>query len=289
MKGFTLAEILIVIGILVILAALAVPAFNVFLKESDLNRSSEEIAGLLRLAQSRTISSEGGSQWGVYFTDSPDPDQYILFKGMSYALRDVSFDEVYSFSENIEISAIVFGGGQEVVFNRFTGSTNQPGSLSFSLKSDASKTRTVYVESSGLVEIISFLVPTDNDRIKDSRHVVFDYSRAIAVNTESLTLNFDDTFFETIPLADCFEDSQIYCEIEFDAGGEFQKIKIHTTRLNSPDSRFSIHRDMRQNSKSLKIGLDDAPDLEPGNLIEYSTDGLTTITTSGFAGPITWQ
>ncbi len=66
-----------------------------------------------------------------------------------------------------------------------------------------------------------------------------------------------------------------------------QKIKIHTHRLNNPDTLFSVHRDMRFNDEALEISISGDPS---GNLIEYSADGLTTTESSVFVNdPLQWQ
>lgn len=151
-NGFTLVELLVIIVIMVVLTAIAIPAFLSFQKELDLNNSAEELVNTLRLAQNKTISSEGASQWGVYFAITSTPHQYTLFKGSNYVSRDASFDVVHKLSISVEIYQIdLTGGGQEVVFNRITGETNQPGRIYLRLKSDFSKTRTIAIESSGQI------------------------------------------------------------------------------------------------------------------------------------------
>jgi len=291
-KSFTLVELLVIIGILVILTAVAVPAFRFFEKESDLNNSAEEIINNLRLAQNKTLASEKASQWGVYFSTSTDPHQYILFQGSNYQSRATSSDEVHKLTKRIEIYEINLAG-QEVVFNRITGTTPQSGQVSLRLKTDSTKTRTIYIENSGQVGLTATSVPSDG-RLKDSRHVHFDYSRQITTSTEILKLIFTYNASETtkdIIIAENLKDGQIYWEREVNVGGEIQKLKIHTHRLNDPvlGTQFCIHRDGRYNNKTLKIDIDDTPDPDPGILIEYSADGLITTKTSIYATDPQWQ
>ncbi|MDI6891342.1 MAG: hypothetical protein QMC83_10480, partial [Thermodesulfovibrionales bacterium] len=114
-RSFILIELLVIIGILLILVAIAIPNFRFFQKESDLANSAEEIINTLRLAQNKTLASEGASQWGVYFDNTTSPHQYTLFKGINYTSRDVNFDEVHKLPGSVEISEINLGGGSEVV------------------------------------------------------------------------------------------------------------------------------------------------------------------------------
>lgn len=288
-RNFTLIELLVVIGILFILTAIAVPTFRFFQKESDLNNSVELIINTLRLAQNKTIASEGASQWGVYFSTGTLPHQYTLFQGEEYISRTTSSDEVHKLPKNIEIYEISLAeGGAEIVFDRVLGTTLQFGNLSLRIKTDPTKTSTIYIENSGQIGITSPQTPSDEERIKDSRHVHFDYTRTIATSTENLILTFEGPVTETIIIADNMKNGQIYWEGEIEIGGEIQQLKIHTHRLNDfvLGTQFCIHRDRRYNNKILNIEL--SGDVS-GFLLNYSADGLTTSKTSIYASEPIWQ
>lgn len=281
-KGFTLVEALTIVGILIVLIAISIPAFRFFQRESDLNNSVEETLNTLRLAQNKTITSEGAAQYGVHF----EAGKYVLFKGATYN-SSASDNEIRNLPKSVEIYKVeLAGGGSEVVFARVTGTTNQFGRVYFQLKTDISKTKTIYIENSGQVGLTSPTVPSEANRIKDSRHTHFDYSRPISTPSESLTLNFEGGVTKTIIISENLRGGQIYWDGQIDVGGQIQKLKIHTRRLNNPDTQFCIHRDRRYNNKSLDITLSGDP---TGSLINYSTDGLTTTKTSIYATNPQWQ
>jgi prepilin-type N-terminal cleavage/methylation domain-containing protein len=282
--GFTLIESLVVIGVLTILVSMAVVAFYLFQKESDLNNSAEKIINIIRTAQNKTLASEGASQYGVYFEDTASPQQYTLFKGNSFAARNASFDQTHKLSESIEIYGINLSGGKEIVFERVTGATEQPGNVSLRLKTDLTKNKTIYIEELGQVGTTAPSVPVGG-RIIDSRHIHFDYSRIIDTNTEILNLVFI-TKTQQIPLAGNLKDGQIYWEGEILVDGENQKIKIHTHRLNNPDTQFCVHRDGRYNNKELTITLSGD---SSGYLLIYSADGLITSSQSMYVTNLNWQ
>lgn len=284
-KGFTLVELLVIVGILVILVTIALPTLRYFQKESDLANLAEEIINMLRLAQNKTLASEGASQWGVYFNNTTSPHQSTLFKGKDYVSREVSFDEIQTIPISIEISEINLAGGNEVVFDRVTGTTSQTGNISLRLKTDLTKTKTIYIENSGQVGETLPSVPP-NGRVKDSRHIHFDYSRAIETTTEKLILTFEGNIIKEIIITDNLKDGQIYWEGEVEVGGEIQKLKIQTHRLNNPDSQFSILRDRRYNNKASTLAISGDTS---GNLIEYSADGLVTTSSSIYVGDLQWQ
>jgi len=286
-KGQTLIELLVVIGIITIAIAVSVPAFRIFQWGSDVNNSAEEVINVLRQAQNKSTTSEQAGKWGVYFDTLTVPHQYILFKGNSYAGRETSYDKVYTLSVSAEFSLInLSGAGSEVVFEKITGNTANSGSITLGSKSDASKTAIIYVLSTGQLNLSSSspsITP-----IKDSRHVHVAYSRIIDTVNEKITLTFTDggTTTQDIIIADHLESGQFSWEGTIAAGGSGQKIKIHTHRLNNPDTELCIHRDRRYNSKALTITISGDTS---GSIIEYSADGLTTIKTSLNANNPQWQ
>lgn len=287
--GFTIVELLTVIAIFLIIYGIAAQIFPVFQKEGELSNSTEKIINILRLGQSKTLASEGASRYGVYFDTATNPHRYILFKGANYASREVNSDEVHEISKSVEIYEIILGGGQEVVFSRLTGEIANSGKVSLRLKSDNSKTKTIGIQSSGKITLGEEALPSDSNRTKDSRHVHFNYSRVIDALNENITLIFSydsSTVTQNIAISSNMVAGQIYWEGEVDVNGQNQKIKIHTYRLNDPDTLFSVHRDMRFNDKALKVSISGDPS---GNLIEYSADGLTTNSTSLFVNNLQWQ
>lgn len=284
-KGFTLIEIIIVLAIVAILMGLASPVFRIFQKESDLNNSAEAIVNTLRLSQSKTLASEGAAQYGIYFSTSTSPHQYILFKGTDYASRDTAFDEVRQLPGNAEISSITFGGGYEIVFDRLNGNSLQEGNLVLRLASDQAKQKTIYIEKAGTVSFIFPSNPSDTSRLKDARHVHIDYSRNIATATEKIIL-ISGSYTKEIIIADSLKSNQIYWEGDLDVGGQIQNLIIKTHELDNPGSQFSVRRDRRYNNQSLNISLSgDAS----GDFVQYTADGSSTTKSSIYAADPLWR
>lgn len=288
LTGFTFVELLVVVGIAVILLAITIVSFKAFHRKSDLDNASQEILTILRLAQNKTLASEGGSKYGVYFDNSSSPHQYILFKGNSYGSRDISFDEVYKLAKIVEISQINLGGSLETVFSRVEGRAFPSGNVGLRLTTDVTETRTIYIEESGLVSLSSVLAPADG-RVTDARHVHFNLGWSIQTAT---TLKF---YFPNIPQTETIEMMAYFnpAKTEFDwrgtfvVGGVDQVFKVHThflDPLTTPYTRLCIHRD-RNNGKTdqevIIYIVDGGIDKE---IAHYLADAADTVNEGIFGG-----
>lgn len=269
-SGFTLLEIIIVVFVLTVLGAITIPNMALFQKTPQLNNTFEEVANTLRIAQNKTLSSEGNSRYGVYFKTTVTPHQYILFKGDTYASRDSSYDQTYPIPGITEFYGITTQD-DEVVFNKLTGSTENSGSISLRLIEDTSQMKTIYIDNAGVIGATAPQTPSDT-RIKDARHINFTYNRTIVTNTEDIILTFNGSTIETIPMNQYLATGQFDWTGTVNAGGFNQTVRIHTNVLNSPETQFSVFRDMRFNDKSLVVEISGD---NTGALAEYSANGLT--------------
>jgi len=279
-KGITFIELLTTISILIILAVMGLSAFFSFQKKADFSKDFLQIKESLKLAQSRALSSEGDSKWGVYFASS----QYTIFKGSDYASRDVLFDESFLL-QKAEIITADFQGEREVVFKKVSGAPDNEGKILLELNNEQ---KAIIVEKNGKIETATSTA-SDLDRIKDSRHVHIEYSRAIDTISEKLILTFDEGTVQEIVIADNLNGGQILWKGEIEVLGETQIIEIKTHRLNSPDTQFCIHRDRRFNTRGFSLDIDGDPNypLSSPILIEYLADG--SVNEGSCASSTKWQ
>ena len=285
--GFTLIEVIVVITILTILITVSITSLHSLQIASYLDNGTQEFVSILKLAQNKTLSSENNSQYGVYLDVLVSPNKYILFKGPSYVLRDISYDQIYFLDKTVEFFGITLNGGSEIVFDKLTGTTQNSGSVALRLASDTSQNKTVYISSVGTVGFNAPVTLSDNNRVKDSRHAQLDYSRSINVNTENIVLNFNNSqVIQSIAISQYLSAGQFDWSGVVSVGGINQTIRIHTNRLNNSDTQFSIHRDRRFNDKSLVITISGD---NSGSVAQYSTDGLTTSSSSIFVSNFVWK
>lgn len=149
MKGFTFIEIIIAVAILMVITTFTLISLNTFKENQSLKNAVNETVSLINQAKSKTSSSQDFSQYGVHF----ESYRAVLFKGTTFSEPN-SENIIIDIPSLIEISSISLnGGGVDVVFQRLTGKTDQNGSIIFRVKNDASKTKTISIKNSGIIDI----------------------------------------------------------------------------------------------------------------------------------------
>ncbi|MBI2577898.1 MAG: prepilin-type N-terminal cleavage/methylation domain-containing protein [Candidatus Wildermuthbacteria bacterium] len=255
-KGFTLIEILVVIAVIGILVVISSVSFVSFRNDSDVSGAAEEMTAVLRTTKSKSLSGADGEKHGVSF--DADAKTYTVLR-LSNADPPIETNvETYSLPDGIEAV------------------------------SDPSKFFRVYISSTGQIGASAEVSGNDAGRTKDSRHVHIAYSRPIDTLTESIVLDFGSAT-QTIVIAGNLSGGVMKWEGDVDVGGEFQHVKIHTHRLNNPDTLFSVHRDKRYNTEGFEIEIDSSPDPDTGTLISYDVNGQTTQGTSVHVSAPEWQ
>ena len=124
--GFTLMEILIVIGIFVIVSALSIPLYSNWQITAPIDIAVNELAGLCKLAQARSQAGLNNSAHGIYFLLS-DEDKAVLYQGESYALRNQDFDYQTSFDSSLLLSTS--WDGNEINFSLGLGMPSATGTI----------------------------------------------------------------------------------------------------------------------------------------------------------------
>jgi len=279
-KGLSLIEILIVFSIIVLLVSVSILSYRSFERGTELETVSQEILATLKLAQTKTLASEGASPYGLHFETS----RYILFKGDSYQTAD-PLNKTYPLATRLEIYDInLSDGGNDIIFKRLTGQSEQSGTVALRIVSEPSRTKTIAIDSSGKIEIAASLAECcQAGRLTDTRHIHLNLGWSIQGAT-TLTLYFPDTpeVITDVNMADYFNP----LETEFnylgiiDVNEEKQELRIHTHFLDATSTVLCIHRDKAKNNKPLQIFID------AKDIISYTAQGEATIGTFGGTGQI---
>jgi prepilin-type N-terminal cleavage/methylation domain-containing protein len=166
-SGFTMIELLIVMVIIGIVAAITLPSYNKARNNKDLLLGREQVSGDIRMAQNYSFNTlkfgaafpEGG--YGIHF-DIGDPKKYIIFadKGL---VPNQTYDAGEKFQElelprSVEISSLKVDGSDvspvDVVFKPPYGKVFIAlvgTKLEIKIKNDDGETRIIEVENSGLI------------------------------------------------------------------------------------------------------------------------------------------
>lgn len=140
-KGFTLLEVLLVVVLIGALAALSAPIYNSYKIRNDFDIAINTTTQTLYRAQVLAQAVDGDSAWGVYIGTGI----ITIYKGTSYASRDINYDEEYNIDNSISISGI-----NEINFNKFTGLPQTTGDII--LTNINNEVETININAQGTVQ-----------------------------------------------------------------------------------------------------------------------------------------
>ena len=146
-KGFTLIELLIVTVIVVILTTISFAAFRNLNKAKILSTERDRLHSLISEARSKTLSSEGDTQYGVYATTT----EAILFTGTGYTGSNGV--KTYTFDPRIQLASSTLGE-DSIVFQRLTGKVATSGTFSLISLIDETFIVNFNVSTSGALTLV---------------------------------------------------------------------------------------------------------------------------------------
>jgi len=266
-------EVLVVSATLILILGFAAGTFLIMNQKTEVSAAAQEIMETLRLAQNKTLASEGSSSFGVNFEAS----KFTLFKGAVFNPADPD-NQVHNLSPKNSISEINLNGASAVIFERLSGATENQGQLKIQ-NIDGGQSQNIFIDRSGTVGL-ALNSPNDDNRQKDSRHLHVTFSQNTK-NAATLFLYFpSDNFTENIVYQDYLNTPKTEFSWEGDVAvaGQTQHLKIHSHNLTDQATIFCFHRDRRVNSKAVSISLDGQ------NLINYSSAGAVSSGYSAWAG-----
>ena len=149
-RGFTLVELLVVIGVGVIMFVVTAGAFSAFTRQSVLDREVQIVRSTVQDARSRTVLAENDLQYGVHF----ESNQITLFAGGAYNASDPN-NEVVPIDARVSLSDIAIAtSSNDIVFKKVTGEASAHGTTTVSLVSDPTQAVDLVVASSGAIFLV---------------------------------------------------------------------------------------------------------------------------------------
>jgi len=133
-KGITFIELLVVLAVIGVMAAIIIPQFSKMRENQVLKSGVQDILSSLDKARSQTLASLNSSEYGVRF----QTDKIIIFKGTSFPANDPSNESINITSpasiSNVTLN-LVSGIPGEMYFNRLSGSPSKTGTITVSTPS----------------------------------------------------------------------------------------------------------------------------------------------------------
>lgn len=148
-KGYTLAELLIVISIVMVLALVSLASFVNRRNRSQLTTTTSAIAGLLREAQSRAVSQDSSASWGVHFENGDTP--FFALFSEPYSTSTLTGHHALPAWVGYATSSISSGSSAEIIFSQISGASSGSSSISIYLLQDPRVSTTITVGPSGSV------------------------------------------------------------------------------------------------------------------------------------------
>ena len=119
-EGFTVVEIMLVLGLVAVLASVLTPITLNFYRSEQLDAHTGAVVQALRRAQIQSMNLEDDSSFGVRF----DFGEYVLFKGVSYLKREQDYDEIFKLPQGFSLDGL-----SEVVFSKIRGIPSDAGEI----------------------------------------------------------------------------------------------------------------------------------------------------------------
>jgi len=249
-NGFTLFEILVVISLILIILGIAVGSSRSFSSNINLQNTTKEIGSIIKLAKSQSISALNGTHYGVHL----DSSKVTIFEGDTFTDGEPT-NKAYIFSKDVEIyNYNLLGGGDDIVFQRLIGLTNNSGMIDLRLRDDPTNTKQIVINTDGQISFDSFQTSTGSP-IQNARHVHFDLGWNIEDVTTLRLEGLNPSEITDIDTTDYFN----LGKTKFDWNGTIntdgidQTLRIHSW-LDGTTSILCVMREQSENDE-LKISF----------------------------------
>lgn len=113
-KGFTLVELMVIVALVAIMAAIAVPSFTDFIRKNEIQAAADDITGLLQFARNQAINTRSS----VTVTRDPANHKWVVTvlgeesRVLSYNPAKVDFDTDPDLTSN-KLTFNAYGGANK--------------------------------------------------------------------------------------------------------------------------------------------------------------------------------
>lgn len=152
-RGFTLVELVITIALFAIIAVVGGVSLFGTQRKSTLTGTVQQIAALLREAQSDAMAGEQGTAWGVHFENATATAPfYSLFASSTYSPQAI-VGGYYRLPASVgyATSSLPAGAAVNITFSPITGTASASTSITLYSLGSAAFSSTISIASSGAV------------------------------------------------------------------------------------------------------------------------------------------
>lgn len=147
-EGFTLIELMLVIAILAIIAALGRDFYGNYARTVDLDTSASVLVSSLEIARGRALDGDGDRRWGVHLVNGADDYFEIFSSPTDYADAAKTVSETEYLKRSIRFSDPAEGLNKDIMFTKISATST---ATSTTIAYDSAY-RTISVSAQGLVE-----------------------------------------------------------------------------------------------------------------------------------------
>jgi prepilin-type N-terminal cleavage/methylation domain-containing protein len=126
-RGITLLEIILVIALVGVAAAMVAPSGSASLGTREVSATAELVTDALREAQFSAMSSQAPKEFGVYF----ESGRFVRYQGATYLPADPDNQEQL-LNDNLTLTVSLTGGVSAVHFDNHRGLPDVTGTITVS-------------------------------------------------------------------------------------------------------------------------------------------------------------
>ena len=135
-RAFSLIEILVVLAVIGILIAVVVPGFSTWRTRNAVGTGVRDVESVLKLARSKSLASEDGALYGVFFTAADN--KYSFCKNPSDAGGGTYICGTLINDHFLPASLVFCPTPSDIIFSKLTGNTQANATVYFYNKNTAS-------------------------------------------------------------------------------------------------------------------------------------------------------
>lgn len=148
MKGFTLFEVLIVLGLVSLIGVFIFFSITNYRQRQDLDLATQALATFLRETQQKAVSQESGTDWRVYLENKTNTNDFYEVAGGS----PMATTTRVALRGSLEFADPAAGQAKTIIFRQATGLPNAAATIVIQLKNDATINKTIAIKTNGAIE-----------------------------------------------------------------------------------------------------------------------------------------